>query len=38
MSMLAIIKIFAAKQNDPEVKKLKDAIIDRRASLHNKYF
>lgn len=36
--MLAIIKVFIAKDDSPEVKKLKDAIIDRRASLHNKYY
>jgi hypothetical protein len=36
--MLAIIKVFFRSDDSPEVKKLKDDIIDRRASLHNKYF
>jgi hypothetical protein len=35
--MLAIIKIFF-NSKDPQAKKLQDDILDRRASLHNKYY
>jgi hypothetical protein len=35
--MLAIIKIFSSS-NDPQSKKFKDDILDRRASLYNRIF